>query len=70
LSYEHGVCKPAAEAFLTAGEQLQVLPERILMVGDNPLTDSGAVTAGMYVFLLPPPPKTGPRGLGHILSLI
>jgi putative hydrolase of the HAD superfamily len=40
------------------------------MVGDNPLTDSGAVTAGMYVLLLPPPAKTGPRGLGQVLSLV
>jgi putative hydrolase of the HAD superfamily len=70
MSFEHGVCKPAATVFLTACDQLQVHPERTLMVGDNPLTDSGAVTAGMYVFLLPRPAKTGPRGLGHILSLI
>ena len=39
------------------------------MVGDNPLTDSGAVAAGLYVFLLPRPAPTGPRGLGHILAL-
>ena len=39
------------------------------MVGDNPLTDAGAVAAGLYVFLLPRPARTGPRGLGHVLSL-
>jgi putative hydrolase of the HAD superfamily len=70
LSFEQGVCKPAVEPFRTACHQLRVQPERTLMVGDNPLTDSGAVAAGMYVLLLPPPTKTGPRGLGHILSLI
>lgn len=70
MSFEHGVCKPAATVFLTACAQLRVQPEQTLMVGDNPLTDSGAVAAGMYVFLLPRPTKTGPRGLGHILSLI
>jgi len=70
LSFEYGVCKPAAKVFLTACDQLHVHPERTLMVGDNPLTDAGAVAAGMYVFLLPRPAKTGPRGLGHILSLI
>jgi HAD superfamily hydrolase (TIGR01509 family) len=70
MSFQYGVCKPAATVFLTACDQLQVDPERTLMVGDNPLTDSGAVAAGMYVFLLPPPAKTGPRGLGHVLSLI
>jgi HAD superfamily hydrolase (TIGR01509 family) len=70
MSFELGVCKPAATAFLTACEQLRARPERTLMVGDNPLTDSGAVAVGMHVFLLPPPAKTGPRGLGHILSLV
>ncbi len=70
MSFEHGVCKPAATVFLTACDRLRVHPEQTLMVGDNPLTDSGAVDAGMYVFLLPRPAKTGPRGLGHILSLI
>jgi HAD superfamily hydrolase (TIGR01509 family) len=70
MSFQYGVCKPAAKVFLTACDQLQVDPERTLMVGDNPLTDSGAVATGMYVFLLPPPAKTGPRGLGHVLSLI
>jgi HAD superfamily hydrolase (TIGR01509 family) len=70
MSFQYGVCKPAATVFLTACDQMHVRPEGTLMVGDNPLTDSGAVAAGMYVFLLPRPMKTGPRGLGHILSLI
>jgi HAD superfamily hydrolase (TIGR01509 family) len=70
MSFEHGVCKPAASVFLTACDQLGVKPERTLMVGDNPLTDSGAVTVGMCVFLLPRPTLTGPRGLEHVLALI
>jgi HAD superfamily hydrolase (TIGR01509 family) len=70
MSFEYGVCKPATSVFLTACDQLHVRPERTLMVGDNPLTDSGAVAAGMYVFLLPRATETGPRGLGHILSLV
>jgi HAD superfamily hydrolase (TIGR01509 family) len=70
MSFEHGICKPAAKVFRMACDQLQVEPERTLMVGDNPLTDSGAVAAGMCVFLLPPPSKSGPRGLGHVLSLL
>jgi HAD superfamily hydrolase (TIGR01509 family) len=69
MSFEYGVCKPAASVFRTACEQMGARPERTLMVGDNPLTDSGAVAAGMYVFLLPRPAQDGPRGLGHILSL-
>jgi len=28
------------------------------------------VSAGMYVFLLPRPARTGPRGLDHVLSLV
>ncbi|HKS98315.1 MAG TPA: HAD-IA family hydrolase [Rugosimonospora sp.] len=70
MSFQYGVCKPATTVFRTACDLLHADPARTLMVGDNPLTDSGAVAAGMYVFLLPPPPKTGPRGLEHVLSLI
>jgi len=70
MSFEYGVCKPATTVFLAACDQLDVSPERTLMVGDNPLTDGGAVAAGMCVFLLPRPAKTGPRGLGHVLSLV
>ncbi len=51
MSFEYGVCKPAVAVFLTACDQLHVRPERTLMVGDNPLTDSGAVAAGMDVLL-------------------
>ena len=70
MSFESGVCKPAPKAFLLACQQMGVRPERTLMVGDNPLTDSGAVAVGMPVLLLPPAPKSGPRGLGHVLSLV
>jgi HAD superfamily hydrolase (TIGR01509 family) len=70
MSYEQGVCKPAAAVFRAACDRLGVRPARALMVGDNPLTDAGAVTAGLYAFLLPAPPPTGPRGLEHVLSLL
>ena len=70
MSYEQGVCKPDVSVFRAACERLGVPPERALMVGDNPLTDSGAVAAGLYAFLLPAPPATGPRGLAHVLSLL
>jgi putative hydrolase of the HAD superfamily len=70
MSFEHGACKPAPSTFLAACKQLGADPECTLMVGDNPLTDSGAVAAGMAVFLLPKPTATGPRGLGHVLSLV
>jgi HAD superfamily hydrolase (TIGR01549 family) len=70
MSFEHGICKPDPKVFLTACEQLRVRPSQTLMVGDNPLTDSGAVTAGLYAFLLPAPSPSGPRGLEHVLSLL
>ena len=70
MSFQHGVCKPAPKPFRTACAELGVDPADTLMVGDNPLTDSGAVAAGMCVLLLPRPPATGPRGLGHVLSLL
>lgn len=70
MSFEHGICKPAIKPFLTACDDLHVDPERTLMVGDNPLTDSGAVAAGMHVLLLPRPGRTGPRGLHHVLALL
>ena len=70
MSFETGICKPAATVFRSACDQLAVDPARSLMVGDNPLTDSGAVHAGLCVLLLPPPPKTGPRGLGRVLALL
>lgn len=69
LSFEHGVCKPDPTLFLVACERLDVPPAETLMVGDNPLTDAGAVSAGLPVLLLPRPPDTGPRGLHHVLSL-
>jgi HAD superfamily hydrolase (TIGR01509 family) len=70
MSFQYGICKPAVEPFLTACDQLRVHPGRTLMVGDNPLTDSGAVAAGLHVLLLPRPTRSGPRGLGHVLSLL
>lgn len=69
LSFQHGACKPDPSVFLTACDQLDVEPAETLMVGDNPSTDAGAVSAGLSVFLLPRPTLTGPRGLNHVLSL-
>ncbi|GAA3398046.1 HAD family hydrolase [Cryptosporangium minutisporangium] len=70
MSFQHGMCKPAVPVFLAACDQLDIDPNRTLFVGDNPLTDSGAIAVGMHVFLLPRPAATGPRGLGHVLSLV
>lgn len=70
MSFQHGVCKPAASVFRTACDRLGTDPGRTLMVGDNPLTDAGAVAAGLVVLLLPRPARTGPRGLDAVLALL
>jgi HAD superfamily hydrolase (TIGR01509 family) len=70
LSCESGACKPEPRVFRDACAALGVDPAATLMVGDNPLTDGGAVAAGLVVLLLPVPTATGPRGLGHVLSLV
>lgn len=70
LSCEHGRCKPEPSVFRSACAQLQVEPAVTLMVGDNPLTDGGAVAAGLPVLLLPLTAAGAPRGLGHVLSLV
>jgi HAD superfamily hydrolase (TIGR01549 family) len=69
LSFEHGICKPDPTLFRGACDDLGVPAAETLMVGDNPFTDAGAVAAGLSVLLLPRPPRTGPRGLRHVLSL-
>lgn len=70
LSLETGVCKPDPSVFRTACARLGVEPAAALMVGDNPLTDGGAVAAGLTVLLLPPPAATPVTRLGHVLSLV
>ena len=53
LSYEHGAAKPAPQLFAAACEQLGVDAADALMVGDNALTDGGAIESGVRVYLLP-----------------
>jgi len=69
LSYELGVCKPDPAVFRTACSLLGAAPGDVLMVGDNPITDGGAVAAGCRVLLLPP--AEGQRShLGDVLALV
>jgi FMN phosphatase YigB (HAD superfamily) len=70
LSCEHGVAKPAPQLFETACAGLQVAPAATLMVGDNPLTDGGAVQVGLTAYLLPPADDNRDRGLDAVLSLM
>jgi putative hydrolase of the HAD superfamily len=69
LSYEFGVCKPDPAVFRTACSLLGAAPADTLMVGDNPMTDGGAVAAGCRVLLLPPADKRESH-LGDVLSLV
>jgi putative hydrolase of the HAD superfamily len=70
LSCESGLCKPDPRVFAGMCAELGVDPGTALMVGDNPLTDGGAVAAGLLVLLLPPPAASGPRGLATVLSVV
>jgi HAD superfamily hydrolase (TIGR01509 family) len=69
LSYEFGVCKPDPAVFRTACSLLGAAPGATLMVGDNPMTDGGAVAAGCRVLLLPPADEQG-SCLRDVLSLV
>jgi hypothetical protein len=40
------------------------------MVGDNALTDGGAIAAGLSVLLLPAAPPGGRRGLDAVIRLV
>jgi HAD superfamily hydrolase (TIGR01509 family) len=70
LSYEHGVAKPAPRLFAAACELLGMPAEDALMVGDNALTDGGAIESGVRVYLLPPARDPGTRGLEAVLRLV
>jgi HAD superfamily hydrolase (TIGR01509 family) len=69
LSYEVGVIKPDPELFLRPCRALGVDPGRMVMVGDTPIPDGGAVAAGIATYLLPLAPPGGPRGLDAVIRL-
>jgi FMN phosphatase YigB (HAD superfamily) len=69
LSFEHGYAKPGPELFGVALDALAADPARTVMVGDDPRSDAGALSAGIAVRLLPAaPPHPAPRGLIGVLS--
>lgn len=70
LSCEAGREKPAPELFTRACADLGADPRATLMVGDNPVRDGGAVTAGLRAFVLPREQRTGERGLGAVTALL
>src|SRR5439155_17922019 len=69
LSYERGAAKPTAWLFEAACRELTVSPASTLMVGDNPLSDGGAMAAGLPTLLLPQAVPNEPRGLELVLRL-
>jgi FMN phosphatase YigB (HAD superfamily) len=69
VSAEHGRVKPDPELFGIGCAALATPPAHTLMVGDNPLSDGGAVGAGLPVLLLPLAPPGVPRGLGQVVDL-
>jgi HAD superfamily hydrolase (TIGR01509 family) len=69
LSYEHGAQKPEPRLFERACVLLGVEPADALMVGDHPLTDGGAASAGLTVLILPGVSPGSVRGLDRVLRL-
>ena len=69
LSYEAGFVKPDHRIFETACESLGLGPEQVVMVGDDPRADSGAVRAGICTLLLPALPPGVDNGVGEVLRL-
>ncbi len=69
LSLEFGACKPDPAVFRAACSLLDTAPGDTLMVGDNPMTDGGAVAAGCPVLLVPAPGEQGSH-LRDVLSLV
>ena len=70
LSYENGAQKPDRQLFELACSTLCKNPNEVLMVGDDPATDGGAVVAGFPTYLLPRPVPGEPRGLDVVLDLV
>ena len=70
LSYEAGCTKPDPRIFHLACTVLGAEPANVLMVGDDPRADSGAVAAGLRVLLLPPTPPGTDNALSTVLALL
>jgi HAD superfamily hydrolase (TIGR01509 family) len=70
LSYEVGCTKPDPAIFELAAERLDVAVSELLMVGDDPRADSGAVSAGLPTVLLPAAAPGGDNSLGLVSALV
>jgi HAD superfamily hydrolase (TIGR01509 family) len=70
LSYEAGFVKPDPRIFEAACESLGLTPADVVMVGDDPVADSGAVRAGIHTLLLPAVPPRVDNGVADVLKLV
>jgi HAD superfamily hydrolase (TIGR01509 family) len=70
LSYEAGFVKPDQRIFEAACDSLGVTTAEAVMVGDDPIADSGAVRAGIRTLLVPTMPPRVDNGVGEVLKLV
>ncbi len=70
LSYEAGFVKPDRRIFETACESLGLAAADVVMVGDDPIADSGAVRAGIRTLLVPALPPRVDNGVADVLRLV
>jgi putative hydrolase of the HAD superfamily len=70
LSFEHGAVKPEPRLFQVACQLLGVEAKDALMVGDDPVSDGGAVRAGIAALILPAVPAGTRRGLEVVVRLL
>jgi HAD superfamily hydrolase (TIGR01509 family) len=70
LSFEAGFVKPDHQIFDAACESLGLAPSELVMVGDDPRADSGAVRVGIRTYLVPARPPRVDNGVADVLKLI
>ena len=70
LSYEAGAVKPDGKIFEAACTSLSLEPGQVLMVGDDPRADSGAVLAGIRTLLVPAQPPHTDNGIAAVLDIV
>jgi FMN phosphatase YigB (HAD superfamily) len=70
LSYEAGAVKPDRQIFDAACDSLGLATNEVVMVGDDPRADCGAVLAGIRTLLLPALQPHADNGLAAVLGLV
>ncbi|HEY0521659.1 MAG TPA: HAD-IA family hydrolase [Ilumatobacteraceae bacterium] len=70
LSYEAGCVKPDQRIFDAACRSLALSTDKVVMVGDDPRADSGAVRVGIRTLLVPALPPRIDNGIGEVLKLV